>query len=308
MTRKSIAVARKTLGDLSDPRLLVAYLAVYLGVLFFLALALGSNVLPDDAGPLPVAVQERFLLGSFLTLVHLWTVGLGLLLFGAVAVANTLAKEAEAGTLRIALSKQVRRWEVVLGTFGGLVAYLLAVAMANTFLGAAGLYWFSDLPAAALAGGVFEALPAVTLHAIVVAVVVAAVGIALGIATKSRLQTAIGVLAIAALYFVMMVVRLFSPDRYEDYHFYLPDFSYHFGNALVFGYETVVGDLPVEAQMTLNLFSGVYDIGSGEDVETMPESLELAGHVDPAVSFGLLVGVAVVLLVVATVQFQRIDV
>lgn len=308
MTRKSITVARKTLGDLADPRLLVAYLAVYLGVLFFLALALGNNVLPDGAGALPVAVQERFLLGSFLTLAHLWSVGLGLLLFGSVAAANTLAKEAEAGTLRIALSKQVRRWEVVLGTFGGLVGYLLAVAMANTFLGAAALYWFSDLPAAALSGGVFGALPAVALQALVVAVVVAAVGIALGIATKSRLQTAIGVLAIAALYFVMIVVRLFSPERYEDYYFYLSDFSYHFGNAFAFGYEVVVGDLPAEAQMSLNLFSGVYDIQSDADVETMPESFELAGYVDPAVSFGLLVGVAVVLLVVAAVQFQRIDI
>ena len=231
-----------------------------------------------------------------------------MLLFGAVAVANTLAKEAEAGTLRIVLSKQIRRWEVVLGTFVGLVGYLLVVAMANTFLGAAALYWFSDLPAAALAGGVFEALPAVALQAVVIAVLVAGVGITLGIVTKSRLQTAIGVLAIAALYFVMMVVRLFSPERYEDYHFYLPDFSYHFGNALVFGYEAVVGDLPAEAQLSLNLFSGVYEIQAGEDVETMPESFELAGYVDPAVSFGLLVGIAVVLLVVASVQFQRLDI
>jgi ABC-2 type transport system permease protein len=308
VTRKSVTVARKTLGDLAAPRLLAAYLSVYLGVLFFLALALGNNVLPDDAGTLSVAVQERFLLGSFLTLAHLWAVGLGLLLFGAVAVANTLAKEAEAGTLRIALSKQVRRWEIVLGTFGGLVGYLLAVAMANTFLGAAALYSFSDVPAAALAGGVFAALPAVVLHALVVAAVIAAVGIALAVATKSRLQTAIGVLAVAALYFVMMVVRLFSPERYEDYSFYLVDFSYHFGNALAFGYDAVVGDLPAEAQLSLNLFSGVYDIRAGADVGAMPDSFELAGYVDPAVSFGVLVGVSVLLLIAATVQFQRIDV
>jgi ABC-2 type transport system permease protein len=308
MTRKSVTVARKTLGDLADPRVLAAYLAVYLGVLFFLALALGNNVVPDGAGTLSAAAQERYLLGSFLVLTHLWAVGLGLLLFGAVAVANTLAKEAEAGTLRIVLSKQVRRWEVVLGTFLGLVGYLLAVAMANTLVGAAALFAFADLPAATLAGGVFGALPAVVLQAVVVAVLVAGVGIALGIATKSRLQTAIGVLAVAALYFVMMVVRLFSPDRYEDYHFYLPDVSYHLGNALVFGYETVVGDLPAEAQLSLNLFSGVYDVRAGADVEPLPESFELAGHVDPAVSFGVIVGGALLLLVAATVQFQRIDV
>ena len=308
MTRKSITVARKTLGDLSDPKALVAYLAVYLGVLFFLALIIGNNVAPDDAGALSVAAQERFMLGAFLTITHLWAVGLGLLLFGVVAVANTLAREAEEGTLRIVLSKQVRRWEIVFGTFVGIVLYMLAVGIANTFVAAAAVYWFADVAPAALEGAVFEALPAVVLHALVVSAVVAAVGVSLAVATKSRLQTAVGALAIAATYFVMMVVRLFSPERYEDYYFYLADFSYHFGNALVFGYEATAGDIPVEAQMSLSLFSGVYDVRPGEEFETMPESFELAGYVDPAVSFTALVGGAAVLLFVAAVRFQRIDI
>ena len=307
MTRKSITVARKTLGDLSNPKALAAYLAVYLGVLFFLALVIGNNVAPDDTGALSVAAQERFMLGAFLTVTHLWAVGLGLLLFGVVAVANTLAREAEEGTLRIVLSKQVRRWEIVLGTFVGIVLYMLAVGIANTFVAAA-VYWFADVAPAALEGAVFETLPAVVLHALVVSVVVAAVGVSLAVATKSRLQTAVGALAIAATYFVMMVVRLLSPERYEDYYFYLADFSYHFGNALVFGYGATVGDIPVEAQMSLSLFSGVYDVRPGEEFETMPESFELAGYVDPAVSFAALVGGAAVLLFVAAVRFQRIDI
>lgn len=305
MTRRTLTVFGKTLGDLSDPRVLAAYFVVYLGVLFFLAVALGNNLLPDGATNVPLADQEKFLRGGFLALAHLWAIGIGLLLLGAVSSANTLAKEAEAGTLRIVLSKRVRRLEVILGTFAGIVVFLTLAAVANVLLAGAGLFWFADIDAAALESGLFGAMPGNVVFALFVSTVVAAVGLALSVFTKSRLQTALGVLVMPALFFAPMVARLISPDFYEDYYLYLPDMSYHLGNVFVIIHEAVHGELPVEVATTLTVFSGVYDHQPGNGP---PETLELSGYLDPGVSLGILAVLAAGALVAAAVQFHRLDV
>ena len=307
MTRKSITILGKTLGDLSDPRVLAAYAVVYIGVLGFLALAFGQNIIPDGGGDLPVAEQGVYMFGAFLAMSHLWALGIGLLLFGAVAGANTLAREAERGTLRIVLSKQVRRWEVLLGTFVGITLFVGLVGVANALVGAVALFWFSDVSAAALEVGVFDALSGTVAYALFVGGFVASLSLALSVFTKNRLQTALGLLVVPALYFALSVARLFGPEFYEDNALYLADMSYHFGNAFVVIHEAIGGDLPVEAQQALSIFSGVYDLPSGENQEALPESLELAGHVDPMVSVSVLVGVAAVSFLVALVEFQRTD-
>jgi len=305
VTRRTLTVFGKTLGDLSKPRVLAAYFVVYLGVLFLLSIGMGNNVIPDGAGIVSLADQEAFLRGGFLAMTHLWAMGIGLLLLGAVAGANTLAKEAEEGTLRIVLSKRVRRLEVIVGMFLGTVVFLTLAAVANALLAGAGLYWFADVSAAALDGGVFGVMAGNVVFAVFVSTVVAAVGLALSVFTRSRLQTALGVLVLPALFFAPMVARLISPEFYEDYYLYVPDVSYHLGNAFLVIHEAVHGELPVEAGVTYTLFSGVYDYRPGDEP---PETLELAGYLDPAASLGLLALVAVGALVASAVQFQRLDV
>jgi len=305
VTRRTLTVFGKTLGDLSNPRVLAAYFVVYLGVLFLLSIGMGNNVIPDGAGIVSLADQEAFLRGGFLAMTHLWAMGIGLLLLGAVAGANTLAKEAEEGTLRIVLSKRVRRLEVIVGMFLGTVVFLTLAAVANVLLAGAGLYWFADVSAAALDGGVFGVMAGNVVFAVFVSTVVAAVGLALSVFTRSRLQTALGVLVLPALFFAPMVARLISPEFYEDYYLYVPDVSYHLGNAFLVIHEAVHGELPVEAGVTYTLFSGVYDYRPGDEP---PEALELAGYLDPAASLGLLALVAVGALVASAVQFQRLDV
>lgn len=298
-----LAVYRKTLGDLSEPKAILTYLVVFGAVLWFLLLGFTNNEIPDAVGQLPLGEQELELLTAYVPLTWLWGVGIGLLAAGALFAALTLATEAERGTLDLLLSKPVRRWEVLVATFLANVTFLFAVGVAGLLLVATFLFRMGGFSAAALGGGVFAVLPATLLYALFVCVFVNAVGMAASVATRNRLQTAAVTAVVPVLFFVLFVVRLLPGSIYEDYYLYAIDVSYHFGNvyALLLG---AVGELPVEVQAQLGFWAGVYEVPE----ELPAESLDPVGYVDPAVSLALCLLVIGGLLVVTTVTFQRLDV
>lgn len=298
-----LAVYRKTLGDLSEPKAILTYLVVFGAVLWFLLLGFTNNEIPDAVGQLPLGEQELELLTAYVPLTWLWGVGIGLLAAGALFAALTLATEAERGTLDLLLSKPVRRWEVLVATFLANVTFLFAVGVAGLLLVATFLFRMGGFSAAALGGGVFAVLPATLLYALFVCVFVNAVGMAASVATRNRLQTAAVTAVVPVLFFVLFVVRLLPGSIYEDYYLYAIDVSYHFGNvyALLLG---AVGELPVEVQAQLGFWAGVYEVPE----ELPAESLDPVGYVDPAVSLALCLLVIGGLLVVTSVKFQRLDV
>jgi len=299
-------ILRKTVGDLSNPKVLAAYFVPYFGVLVFLALGFGGE-LEEQAAQLPPSEHAAALLGTFLPVSYFWGAGLALLTLGAVFGPITLAREAEEGTLRILLSKPVRRWEVLAGTYGGVVVYLTLVAVASTLLGAVAVFEVGNVSAATLEEGVLAAMPGMVLYALFVSAVVGSITVSLSVFTADRLRTAVGGLVVPAVFFVCWVTRLISPSRYEDYSLYIVDLGYHLGHAFVLVHEAVGGDLPIQAEQSLGLFAGVYE-PPPEGAETAPESLELVGYVDPVVSVAALSGLAVVGLAAAAVRFHRMDV
>lgn len=299
-----LAIYRKTLGDLSEPKAILTYLVVFAAVLWFLLLGFTNNEIPDAVGDLPLAEQELELLTAYVPLTWLWGVGIGLLVAGSLFVALTLATEAERGTLDLLLSKPVRRWEVLLAIFLANLTFLFAVGVASLLLVAVFAYRMGGFSAAALDGGVFAILPATLLYTLVVCAFVTAVGTAASVATRSRLQTAALTAVVPALFFVLFVARLVPGTIYEDYSLYAIDVSYHFGNVYVVLLDSIGGSMPVELQAELGFWAGVYDVPA-----ELPEgSLEPVGYVDPAVSFALCLVSIVGLLAVALVQFQRLDV
>ena len=90
-----LAIYRKTLGDLSEPKAILTYLLVFVSVLWFLLIGFGNNEIPDAVAKLPLAEQELELLTAYVPLTWLWGVGIGLLVAGALFVALTLATEAD---------------------------------------------------------------------------------------------------------------------------------------------------------------------------------------------------------------------
>lgn len=300
-----LAIYRKTLGDLSEPKAILTYLAVFGGVLWFLMLGFTNNEIPDAVGELPLAEQELELLTAYVPLTWLWGVGIGLLAAGSLFVALTLATEAERGTLDLLLSKPVRRWEVLLATFLANVTFLFAVGVASLLLVAVVLYQMGGFSTAALDGGVFAVLPATLVYTLVVCALVNAVGMAATVATRNRLQTAALTAVVPVLFFVLFVARLVPGTIYEEYYLYAVDVSYHLGNVYALLLETA-GESPVELQAQLGFWAGVYEVPQGEG--TPEGSLELVGYVDPAVSLALCVLVTVGLLSVTLVRFQRLDI
>lgn len=299
-------ILRKTFGDLASPLVLVGYFLVYGGVLFFLALGFSSNDLESVASA-PLVQQEAEFYRAFLGIAVLWAGSIPIFLLGAVASANTLAKEAEKGTLQILLSKPVRRWEVLLGTFGAVVAYVVLVGVASLLLAGLFLYEFSGTSAAALEEGLFGALPGTVAFVVLVAVFVSAIGAALAVTTGNRLKTGLGALVVPALYFAFFPIRAIGGATYEDYSLYLIDVNYHFGNAFVVLNEALGGSFDVETKATLAALTGVYDAEQAE-AEQLPESIDLVGHVPPEGSLALLVGLSVLLYGAAIYRFERMDV
>lgn len=300
-----LAVYRKTLGDLSEPKSIVAYLIVFLSVLFFLALGF-TGELPDGVTSLPLAEQELELLKLYAPLSWFWGAGIGLLAAGSLLVSLTLATEAERGTLDLVLSKPVRRWEVLLAVFLANITFLFAVAVASVLLVAVALYVMGGFSAAALDGGVFAVLPATLVYTLFVCAFINAVGMAVSVFTRSRLQTAALTAVVPVLFFVLFVARVFPGSIYEDYSLYLLDVGYHLGNVYTLVVDAVAGPFSPEVQAQVGFWTGVYEVP--ENPGAVEGSLELIGYVDPGVSLALCLLVTLGSLAVAIVQFQRLDV
>jgi len=303
-------ISRKTLGDLSNPKLLAAFFVPFLAVGGFLALATADNEIPEDVATLPLHAQELQLAGAFAPLSYIWGAGVPVLVLGAVLAAMTLATEAEHGTLRILLSKPIRRWEVVVGVFGAITLFSFLLAVACLLLVALLLFQFADASPGAL-GGIFGLMPGNLAYALFVSVVIAAVGTVLSVVTRNRVRTLLGGLVFPVFYFVFLPVRVIAGDFYRDYALYLVDINYHFGNAFVFLHERVGDGFTPEMQATLAVWTGVYDPRDAAFdplLGGLPPSLEPVGHVPQVVSLGVLAALAVGAFAFAVHRFQRMDV
>jgi len=298
-----VTIYAKTVADLAKPKLLAGYFVPLVAITAFVVIALSNGVVPSDA---PLFQQEAGLFEGTLVLAYLLAVGMPLQAVCAVFCAVTIGAEAEKGTLRILLSKPVKRWQLYVGTFAAIVSYALVVGLVGLLVSSTLLVVVTGVDAAAIGVGVFAALPGSILFGLLGAVVVTSVGLLLAVVTKDRLRTALGALAIPVLFFIFIPVQLFAGDVYEDYSLYLVDLNYHFGHAFALLHGTVGGGLRPSGQRMLATFANVYE--SPDVIGHTPQSFELTGHVSPTLSVGLLTGVAAVSFVAGLYRFQRIDV
>jgi ABC-type transport system involved in multi-copper enzyme maturation permease subunit len=300
-----LAVYRKTIGDLARPTAIIAYLAVFLTVLFFLGLGV-MNEVPSAVGELPLGEQEVALLTVFLPMAWLWGVGIALLTAGSLFLAQTLVAEAESGTLELVLSKPVHRWKVLAAMALGNISFLFVLGVLSMLLVAIALYEMGGFSAAALSGGVFAYVPGILAYTLVLAILVNAVGIAVSIQTRNRLQTAAITGLLPVLFFVMFVVRVFPGEIYENYALWAVDVSYHLGNVFTLLVGAVGEPVPVETQARLAFWTGVYEVPA--DPTAVEGSLDLVGYVHPTVSLGLVVALILVALGFALRTFQQLEV
>lgn len=295
-----VTIVRKQLGDLSNPKVLMAYLVPFVGFSAFLALGLAPTTADDEPIGSTVAAQEAWLEETFVIMLSFLGVAIPLLALCAVFCGMTLASELERGTLRIVLSKPIARWKLFVGTFAAIVGFATVVGLANALLTASMLVAFAGASPAAISASIGSVVPVALVFAMVGAAVVTAVGLAIAAVTKDRLQTVLGALVIPAMYFVSLPVRVFAGDQYESLHLYVVDVTYHFGQVFAAVSTVFNGEVPEATREGLIAFSGVYEATNG--------SIEPTGHLPMAVSVALVVIVGVGAFVVALGRFCRMDV
>lgn len=309
MTRTFLFV-RKTVRDCARPKLLAAFLVPYVGLTVLLGVALAEGT-PDDLDGAPLFTQEQVLLELYSQLSFVWLVAFPMVVV-AVLAATVVAGEAERGTLRILLSKPVRRWEPLVGKFLGIVVFGLLTTVAGLLVGAAVLSVATGVSSMALGGGIGTLLPGTVLYALFVVVAVAALGTLLGVLSGSRLKTMLGTTLVPVLFFAFTFLRFLpAEDLYERYFLYVPDLSYHLGNVYLTLQGVVGPEFNPETQEAFATVSGVYDAGTawrdpllGGIVGSVP----LSGYVSPTVSVAVVVVTSAALFAVAVVRFDRMDV
>lgn len=307
---RALVVLRKTLADFASGKLLLLYLVPYLGLSGLIAMAV-TDSFPHDIGSLALSSQARFVSEQFAWIGFVWAIGIPIMVLGAVLAASSLATEAERGTLRILLSKPIRRWEVFVGTAAAIFVYTFLAGLMGLFAVGAGIVLLSGVSAGALGQGFFALLGPTVVYGAIVAVVIAAVGSTLAVLTRNSTRTLLGGLLVPALFFAFIPIRMLAGQTYRSFFLYYVDLNYHFGNAYVYVHELIGPGLSPPAQSTLDTVAGVYEstaAASDPLVGGMPNSLPTVGYVPPVLSVGLLLVGAGLILAVGLRQFDAIDI
>lgn len=310
--RRTLTVARRTVGELTSLKFLLLFLAPYTVVTVLLASG-ATNGLESSFASRPLATQTQYLRQTVTLLIFVWALGIPVMLLVAVLAANALAKEAETGTLRILLSKPVRRIEVLAGKLLAIVLVTYLLAVTGLFLLLAAVTLFANVAPTALSAGLVALVPVALVYALVLTLALSGLGTVAAVLTKSRLQTALVTAAVALLFFAFLLVRSIvgREGAYEDFFLYAVDVNYHLGNVYVFLAETLGLRFTPETQAGLGLVTGVYDAtGWGRDplVGGLSGSVPVVGYVPMVASLALVVLFGVACLGVSVYRFQRQDI
>lgn len=312
MNRRPLTVARKTLGDFTRLRFLLFFYVPFTLITVLITQGAASGT-PDGFGSFTLRAQEEFFTQVVATIAFTWAFGIPTMVLVAVLVANAIASEEQSGTLRILLSKPVKRWEYLLGKYLAIVLFTYLVMISCLFVSVACVYFFGPVSPVALGNSFFALLPAYLVYALLVAVFLTTIGTTAATVTANRLRTALATVAVPGLFFAFLFARTFSGRSgvYEDFSLYLIDVNYHLGNVFVFVVEAFGVSLSPQTQAGLGTVTGVFDATQwGRDplVGGFSGSVPLTGYVPAVASLALVVVVAVGLLGVALYHFEHKDI
>lgn len=306
-------VLRKALDDFTDLKFLLPFLAV----LFLIGLMFTggfSSGLPSEFSNLPLEIQERELTKMFTQLTFLWYAGIPIMILIAIISANQIAKEEEEGSLRILLSKPVRRLEVILGKFLAIMLFSFTVVLIGLSLGSVLLFHISGASSSALGESVLSLMPTNMVYALFLSFFISSIGTGISVLTGSRLKTAMTVVTIfVLLFFGFIIIRMGTEAMgiYQDYGLYSADINYNLGNSYIFIHDSLGGQFNPPTQSSLSPIMGTFD-ASGADVDPlvggMPVSLPEKGYIPPAVSFSVILLISFGVLLATASYFERKDI
>lgn len=306
-------VLRKAMEDFTDLKFLGPFLVGF----FLLGLAFTggfSSGLPSGLSNLPLAIQERELITIFAQLSFLWYAGIPIMVLIGIITANQIAKEEEEGSLRILLSKPIRRWEVILGKFLAIMVFSFLIVLIGLSFGSVLFFHISGASPTALGGSVISLMPTNLVYALFLSFFISSVATGISVLTGSRLKTAMAVVTIfALLFFGFIIIRMGTEAMgiYQSYGIYSADINYNLGNSYIFVHNSLGGEFAPPTQSSLSAIMGTFD-ASGADVDPlvggMPTSLPEKGYIPPAVSFFGILVMSVGVLFATVSYFERKDI
>jgi ABC-type transport system involved in multi-copper enzyme maturation permease subunit len=311
MTR-SLVIARKAIRDFASLKLLLAYFVPLGAVTYLLASGMTSSA-AEGMATLPLRVQEQVLTASFVQVAFIWSTTFPVMILVAVLVGNGIANEAQRGTLRILLSKPVRRRQVLLGKVGAIVLFAFVLTATNLLVTGAAVFYHAGAAPEALSASVFALLPGTLVFGLLVCLILTAFGTMVATATGNRLHTLLATLLVPALFFGFLFGRAITSGTgvYENYSLYLVDVSYHFGNLYVAILQATGVEFSPLTQAKVGLVTGVFDVSEwGPDplVGDLSGTIPVVDHVPMELSVGLIGGLCVVLLWSSLAYFERKDI
>lgn len=304
----------KTLRDLSGLKRNLLYLLVIVLIPALASYIMGGSA-PEGIpfSDMTLAMQTQFAAGIFIVLGFIWIAGIPLVILSALTCGAFIASEDEEGTLLLLVSKPVRRVEILAGKF---LAFLLNAALlelAGLLLAPLAMH-FALATDVIVLESMLSLVPQMFLYSLFVMFVFGAVSLALSSLTRSRTKTIITVVVLAILiFFGFMTARGMLGAYYEKYSFQYIDVNYHLGNA----YLSFIGSsgfrvMPI-FQAIVGQFTGTYSVADiakifDQDIGAMPPSLEPIAYVPTEVSISLWLILAIALLALAALDFERREV
>jgi len=158
---------------------------------------------------------------------------------------------------------------------------------------------------------ILSLIPSLFLYSVFVSFIFGAIATALSSLFKSRIKTIMTLVGITILiFFGFMIMRGWLGQAYEGFYLNYMDVNYHLGNSYLFFVQSSGLRLVPIYQGIMGQFTGTYDAADisllyDRDTGAMPPALEPKSYNTPAESMLIWTGIAVALLLLGILKFDR---
>lgn len=318
---KSIIVMNKTISELMSLRRLAAALFIGLAPAILFGFVWREIF---SSGTMSLEMQIRSMVGYFMLISFVWTVGAFIAYVIIVSGTDSISKEEESGTLLLMVSKPISRFQFILGKFLGLLVTTLLLEILILF-GSVFIFWLTLGLDPETVGALLSVAFWIFLYSIIVVILFDALAIAMSTLLKSQvLKITLSILLVGFIFTFGLILRSQWPSTYEKYHLGYIDPGYHLGNIYVSAVEQVEsGRITPQTQAYMGLINGTYSAGIEEtilvmfigtsksfdpDIGAMPPSLERTNYLNPMFSALLCLAVSATAMGVAKISIERKEV
>jgi len=253
-------ILKKTLVDCFSIKKTALYLVFMLITSYFFAFKFNirsfSNMLFLD--------QQATLVSNYFLVGFIWIVGIPYLLYLIILSANTLTKEISSGTFLLLFSRPIKKLDILLGKFSGILIYLMLINAYILFLLPSLVGLFYGL-SSSLVYSLYKVSGVLFLYGIFITAFIMALSFLLS--TKFKKATTTSVILFAIVLSIFLLPFLTTNIAQKDVGYNL---GYSFGSLGISMLESVNLDLNPNTKEQFGSLTGVYSLSRGSPVVNYP--------------------------------------